>query len=247
MTKPDSFQALHPASRVLGDDAGLRDYLAKIYRYMAGALILTGLMAFFTASSETVLSMMYVIQNQAIAGMKPLGWVVMLAPLGLVFWLSMGLQRMSLLAAQISFWAYAVLLGMSLSIIFVAYTDASIARVFFITAGVFGGMSVYGYRTQKDLTSWGSFFMMGLIGLIIASVVNVFLKSTALDFALSVIGVLVFVGLTAYDTQKLKQLYFQQSDDREWNDKVAILGSLSLYLDFINIFLNLLRLFGNRR
>ncbi|MDB6060289.1 MAG: ybhL [Verrucomicrobiaceae bacterium] len=234
-------------SRSPTDDAGLRAYLAKIYSYMAGALVITGVVAMLAANSPAFLNAIYAMQGEAIVGMKPLGWLVTLAPLGLVLWLSFGMQRMSLAAVQASFWTYAVLMGMSLSVLFIIYTGTSIARIFFITAGLFGSMSLYGYSTKKDLTSWGSFLMMGLVGLIIASVVNIFLKSSALQFTLSAIGVLVFVGLTAYDTQKLKQLYYQRSEDRETNGKVAIFGALTLYLDFINIFINLLSLFGNRR
>jgi FtsH-binding integral membrane protein len=169
------------------------------------------------------------------------------APLGIVIYLSFALRSMSLMAAQISYWLYAAIMGISLSVIFLTFTGESIARIFFITAGTFGGMSIYGYTTRRDLTGFGSFLIMGLWGLIIASLVNLFLQSSGLQFALSVIGVLVFVGLTAYDTQKLKALYTQVSIDAEQQGKVAIMGALTLYLDFINLFLNLLHLFGERR
>ena len=175
----------------------------------------------------------------------PLLWVVMLAPLGIVFFMSARIQKMSAGAAQATFWIFAVLMGMSLASIFVVYTGTSIARVFFITASVFGAMSIYGYTTKRDLSGWRSFLFMGLIGIIIASIVNWFLASSALEFAISVIGVLVFVGLTAYDTQNIKQMYVQ-SDSTAVMSKKAIMGALRLYLDFINLFLMLLRLFGGR-
>ena len=176
----------------------------------------------------------------------PLMWVVMLAPLGMVIFLSAKIQTMSAAAAQATFWIFSVLMGMSLASIFVIYTGTSIARVFFITAGVFGAMSLYGYTTKRDLTGWGSFLFMGLIGIILASIVNWFLQSSALEFAISVIGVLVFVGLTAYDTQKIKNEYVA-TDSGELMAKKSIMGALRLYLDFINLFIMLLQLFGQRR
>jgi hypothetical protein len=221
--------------------------MLKIYNYMASALILTGIVALLGAQSEAFLNALYVMEGGAIVGMKPLAWLVALAPLGLALVLGFGIQRMSLPAAQASFWGYAAVMGLSLSVIFLTFTGASIARVFFITAGTFGAMSLYGYTTRRDLTGMGSFLIMGVIGLIIASLVNIFLQSSALQFALSVIGVLVFVGLTAYDTQKLKEMYYQLSAEGEAMAKSVILGALTLYLDFINIFMNLLHLFGERR
>ncbi|MFP6742179.1 MAG: Bax inhibitor-1/YccA family protein [Alphaproteobacteria bacterium] len=217
-------------------DEGLRSYMLRVYNYMGSALALTGIVAYLTANSPVMMN--------AIFG-TPLMWVVMLAPLGLVFFLSAKIQTMSATAAQTTFWVFAVLMGMSLASIFVVYTGTSIARVFFITAGLFGTMSLYGYTTKRDLTGMGSFLMMGLIGIILASVVNWFLQSSALEFAISVIGVLVFVGLTAYDTQKIKEMY-AASDSAAVMSKKAIMGALRLYLDFINLFLMLLRLFGNR-
>lgn len=228
-------------------DAGLRAYMLKIYNYMAGGLVLTGLIALYSAQSEAVLSAMYTVQGNAIVGMKPLAWVVTFAPLVLVMFLSFGLRTMSLATAQLSYWLYAALMGLSLSTIFLAFTGESIARIFFITAGTFGGMSLYGYTTRRDLTGLGSFMTMGLFGLIIASLVNLFLKSTGLQFVLSAVGVLVFVGLTAFDTQKLKRLYYQLDKEGEGAGKIVILGALTLYLDFINLFMQLLYLFGNRR
>src|SRR5471030_2739433 len=216
-------------------DVGLRSYMLRIYNYMASGLALTGIVAYAAAASGFY---------QQIG--LPLMWVVMLAPLGLVFWLSAGIERMSAGTAQLIFWVYAGLMGLSLGGIFLVYTGASIARVFFITGGTFAAMSLYGYTTKRDLTQFGSFLMMGLIGIIIASVVNIFVASSALQFAISVIGVLVFVGLTAYDTQRIKEMYVA-TDDGQTAGKKAVMGALQLYLDFINLFVMLLQLFGQRR
>jgi hypothetical protein len=218
-------------------DMGLRAYMLSVYNYMASALALTGVVAMMTASSE---AMMQTIFN------TPLAWVVMLAPLGFVFALSFGIHKMSMTTVQALFWSFAVTMGLSMASIFVIYTGTSIARVFFITAGMFAGMSLYGYTTKRDLTGFGSFLMMGLIGLIIAMIVNIFLESTALHFIISAAGVLIFVGLTAYDTQKIKLIY-GELDDKATATKKAIMGALTLYLDFINLFMMLLRLFGERR
>ena len=169
----------------------------------------------------------------------------MLAPLGMVFYLSARIQRMSVPGAQIAFWVFAGMMGVSLSSIFLVYTGESIVRVFFISAAAFGGLSLWGYMTKKDLSGWGSFLVMGLIGIIIASVVNIFLASSAMQFAISVIGVLVFAGLTAYDTQRIKEMYYI-GDDGTVTGRKAIMGALRLYLDFINLFIMLLSLFGGR-
>ena len=169
----------------------------------------------------------------------------MLAPLGMVFFLSARLNKMSVSGAQMAFWIFAGLMGLSLSSIFLVYTGASLTRVFFISAAAFGGLSLYGYTTKKDISGWGSFLIMGLIGIIIASVVNIFLASSALQFAVSVIGVLVFAGLTAYDTQQIKEMYYE-GDSTAVAGRKAIGGALRLYLDFINLFLMLLSLFGSR-
>jgi len=221
---------------VSGIDAGLRQYMLRIYNYMTGGLALTGVIAYLVGTNPTAF--------QAIYG-TPAAWIVMLAPLAIVFAYSFFLQRMSAGLAQVLFWAFAALMGLSLSYIFVVYAHASIARVFFITAATFAGMSLYGYTTKRDLTGLGSFLFMGLLGLIIASLVNIFLASAALDFALSVIGVLIFTGLTAFDTQRIKSMY-SEFDEAGGGTKKAVMGALSLYLDFINMFLMLLRLFGNR-
>jgi len=217
-------------------DAGLRAHMQRVYAYMGGGLVLTGLVAYAAAASGFY---------QAIAE-TGLIWVVILAPLGFVLALSFGIQRMSAGTAAVLFWIYAATMGLSLGSIFLVYTGTSIARVFFITAATFGLMSIYGYTTRSDLSGFGSFLLMGLIGIVIASLVNLFIGSSALQFAISVIGVIVFVGLTAYDTQRIKQMYLE-SDTLEISGKKAVLGSLALYLDFINLFMLLLQLFGQRR
>jgi FtsH-binding integral membrane protein len=217
-------------------DVGLREYMLRVYNYMASGLALTGIVAYVAAFSGFY---------QAIAG-TPLIWVVMLAPLGLVFFFSFRLEQMSLAAAQTTFWVYAGVMGLSLAGIFLVFTGASIARVFFITAGTFAAMSLYGYTTKADLSRFGSFLMMGLIGIVIASLVNLFVASSALHFAISVAGVLVFTGLTAWDTQRIKEMYVENLDEAIAG-KVAIMGALTLYLDFINLFMMLLQLIGVRR
>ena len=176
----------------------------------------------------------------------PLFWLVVLAPLGLVFFLSARINAIQASTAQALFWVYSALMGVSLASIFVVYTGESIARVFFISAASFAGLSLYGYTTKRDLTGFGSFLMIGLIGIIIAGLVNIFLQSSGLQFAISVIGVLVFAGLTAYDTQSIKEIYFA-GDDGAVATKKSVMGALRLYLDFLNLFLMLLQLFGNRR
>jgi len=225
------------SQRVLsGDDVGLRQYERRIYNYMAGGLALTGAIAYIGASTGFY---------RSIAG-TPLFWVVLLAPLALVMFLSFRIEHISFGAAQISFWTYAALVGLSLSGIFLVYTGESIARVFFISAATFGATSLYGYSTRADLSRFGSFLFMGLIGIIIAGFVNLFLVSSALQFVVSVIGVLVFTGLTAYDTQRIKRIYIA-GEEGEVAGKKAIMGALALYLDFLNLFLMLMRLFGSRR
>jgi FtsH-binding integral membrane protein len=229
-------------------DAGLRAYMIRVYNYMAAGVALTGLVAWFTFSAAVTDaggSMQLTSFGHAIF-QSPLMWVFVLAPLALVFALSYGINRLSAGTALMLFFVYAGLLGLSLASIFLVYTGASITRVFFISAATFGALSLYGYTTQRDLTNIGSFMFMGLIGIVIASLVNIFLKSTGLDWAISIIGVIVFVGLTAYDTQRIKEMY-SVNDDGTIAGRKAVMGALSLYLDFINLFLMLLRLFGDRR
>ena len=226
------------ASRTQTYDSALRDYMVKVYNHMAMALGISGAVA-FTVSNVTALMNLFF--------GTPLSWVVMLAPLGFVLFFSYKLNSISAATARSYLWIYSSLMGLSLSTLLVIYTGASVTRVFFITASVFGAMSLYGYTTKKDLTGIGSFLIMGLIGLVIASLVNIFLKSSALDFALSVIGTLIFIGLTAYDTQRIKQTYYQFAGNAEMTSKMAILGALNLYMDFINLFIMLLRFMGERR
>jgi len=218
-------------------DTGLRAHMLRVYNYMASGVALTGIVAMAASSSPALMN--------AIFG-TPLMWVVMLAPLAFVMVLSFGIHRLSLFASQALFWLFAAVMGLSLSTIFLIYTGESIARVFFITAAAFGALSLYGYTTKRDISGWGSFLFMGLIGIIIAGVVNLFMQSSAMQFAISVIGVLVFAGLTAYDTQKIKNEY-SELHDYETSGKLAVMGALRLYLDFINLMMMLLHLFGNRR
>ena len=217
-------------------DAGLRAYMQRVYGYMTGGLALTGIVAYAAAVSGFYRSI-------AETGLI---WVVMLAPLAFVLVLSFGIERMSAATAMALFWIYAAVMGLSLGGIFLVFTGTSIARVFFITAATYGAMSLYGYTTRTDLSGFGSFLLMGLIGIVIASIVNIFVGSSALQFAISIIGVIVFVGLTAYDTQRIKEMYLE-SDTSEIAGKKAVLGALALYLDFINLFMMLLQLFGQRR
>jgi len=231
-------------------DEGLRTYMLKVYNYMATGILLTGIVALLTFK-------MSVVTNDAgsIVGLTSMGnaiymsglkWLVMLAPLGIVFYMSFGINKMSAAKAQTTFWFFAGLMGLSLSSILLVYTGMSVTRVFFICSATFGAMSIYGYTTKRDLTKLGSFLMMGLIGIIIASIVNIFMKSSMMYFVISILGVLIFVGLTAYDTQKIKNMY-AASDTGEIMGKKAVMGALTLYLDFINLFIMLLRLFGQRR
>jgi hypothetical protein len=227
-------------------DAGLREYMLRIYNYMASGLALTGIIAYMSANNQAILSLMYTQGPTGAYEATGLAWIAMLSPLAFILALSFGINKMKASTAQAVFWAFSAVMGLSLSHIFLSYTGTSITRVFFITAGTFSAMSLYGYTTKKDLTGLGSFLFMGLIGIIIASVVNIFLQSSAMHFVISVIGVLIFVGLTAYDTQKIKNMY-SEIDGSETASKKAIMGALTLYLDFINLFLMLLRLFGDRR
>ena len=231
-------------------DEGLRTYMLKVYNYMTTGLLLTGLVAYFFGKASIITGdggqIIGVTSVGALLFGSPLKWVVMLAPLGFVFYLSARINKISISAAQITFWIFSAIMGLSLSSLFIEFTHSSIARVFFITSGTFAAMSLYGYTTKKDLTRLGGFLFMGLIGIIIASIVNIFIGSSALQFAISVIGVLVFVGLTAYDTQNIKNMYYA-GDSESVGAKKALIGALKLYLDFINLFILLLQLFGQRR
>jgi len=231
-------------------DEGLRAYMLKVYNYMTTGLLFTGLIAYFFGKASIVTNEFgQIIGVTSVGAMlfgSPLKWVVMLAPLGFVFYLSARINKMNISTAQITFWIFSAIMGLSLASLFIEFTHSSIARVFFITSGTFAAMSLYGYTTKRDLTKLGGFLFMGLIGIIIASVVNIFIGSSALQFAISVIGVLVFVGLTAYDTQSIKNMYYA-GDSEDVGSKKALMGALRLYLDFINLFILLLQLFGQRR
>jgi len=217
-------------------DEGLRQHMLRVYNYMGIGLVITGIVAFIVGSTPAL----YVPIFQS-----PLKWVVMLAPLAFVFFFSFKIQTMSASAAQMTFWAFCAVMGLSLASVFLVFTGTSIARTFFIAATMFGATSLYGYVTKRDLAKVGSFLMMGLIGVVIASIVNIFLGSSALQFAISVIGIVVFVGLTAWDTQNIKEQY-AENIDQESSQKMAVFGALSLYLNFVNIFQLLLNFTGER-
>jgi len=225
-------------------DQGLRAYMLKVYNLMALGLAITGVAAYLGfnfAVQDNQLTQFGVLLFQS-----PLRWVVILAPLAAVFFLSFRINRMSVAAAQTTFWVYAALVGLSLASIFLIYTQSSITQTFFVTAASFGALSLFGYTTKRDLSAMGSFLIMGLFGLIIASLVNIFLASSALQFAISAIGVLIFAGLTAYDTQRIKEMYYE-ADGYDIAGRKAIMGALTLYLDFINLFMFLLQFMGNRK
>ena len=231
-------------------DEGLRAYMLKVYNYMTTGLLITGLIAYFFGKASIVTNdsgeLLGVTSLGDMLFNSPLMWVVALAPLGMMFFFTYRINRMSLSTAQITFWVFATLMGLSMASLFIVYTGASITRVFFICSATFAAMSLYGYTTKRDLTALGGFLMMGVIGLIIANIVNWFLQSPALYYAASFIGVLIFVGLTAYDTQKIKNMYYEGDSDN-LSGKKAIMGALTLYMDFILLFIYLLRIFGQRR
>ncbi len=220
-------------------DEGLKKHMLSVYNYMFLGLAITGVTAFLVGSNPALLN---IVHN------TPLRFVIMFAPLVVVIMLSFKVHKMSFSATQMTFWAFAFLMGLSLSYIFALYTGTSIARSFFITASMFGSMSIYGYTTKKDLTSMGSFLIMGLFGIIILGIINIFTQSSALANMISLAAIAIFVGLTAYDTQKIKEIYFQLAgQSSEIVKKTGIMGALSLYLDFINIFIHLLHLIGDRK
>jgi FtsH-binding integral membrane protein len=225
------------ASTSVDIDAGLRAHMQRVYNLMALGLSLTGLTAYLTSQSPEMMNLIF---------SGPQAYLVMFAPFIMAMFLMARLEKMSFASAQTLFWAYAGTMGLSLSCIFLAYTGQSIVKVFFITAGMFAGTSLYGYTTKTDLSKFGSFLFMGLIGIIIASVVNLFMHSGPMQTAISILAVLIFTGLTAYDTQMIKEWYYA-NDDSETAGKKALLGALNLYMDFLNMFLHMLRLFGDRR
>jgi FtsH-binding integral membrane protein len=227
-------------------DAGLRAHMLRVYNYMLVGLVLTGITAYLTA--DTSLRDVFFQVNDATGRMAltGLGWVALLAPLAMVFFLSFGINRMSVGAAQATFWVYAALVGIGIAPLLWVYTGASVAETFFITAATFGAMSLWGYTTKSDLSGMGSFLFMGLIGLVIASVVNIFLHSAMMSWIVSILGVIIFTGLTAYDTQYIKEMYVA-NDDGTVAGRKAIMGALKLYLDFLNLFIFLLRFLGVQR
>lgn len=219
-------------------DAGLRSYMLSVYNYMASGILLTGIVALAFATSGAA--------AQVFVGGGPLSWIIKLAPLGFVFAMSFGQGRMSMPTLQAMFWGFAVSMGLSLSTIFLVYSDVAIAQAFFATAAGFAGLSLYGYTTKRDLSVFGTFLIMGLVGLIVASLLNFFLQSGPLAFVISLVGLLIFAGLTAYDTQRTKSMYAQVAGTED-EGRVVIMAALNLYLDFINMFLFILRLFGSSR
>ena len=228
------------ASSLSSTDEGLRKFMLKVYSYMSVGLGITGVVAWLFANA-------FVAQNPVVVSLMqpPMAYLVMLAPLGIILWMSFGINRMSARTSQNLFWVLAACYGISLASIFLVYTGATIARVFFIAASMFLAMSIWGYTTKRSLAKMGSFLMMGLIGLIIASIVNIFLGSSALQFAMSIIGVIIFAGLTAYDTQVIKEIYVENENSEDASKK-AVMGALKLYLDLLLLFQYLLMLFGNR-
>ncbi len=226
-------------------DEGLRAHMNKVYGTMSVGLLVTALVAWAVGSSPAIMS---IFRNVETGQMTILGWVAMFLPLVMVFGFGAVINRLSAAGAQLFFYAFAAAMGLSISWIFMAFTGISIAQTFLVTSISFAGLSLWGYTTKKDISGWGSFLIMGVIGLLVASIVNIFLASPAIHFAISVLGVLIFAGLTAYDTQRIKNDYIQhaQAMDSEWLGKSAIMGALNLYLDFINLFMFLLQFMGSR-
>jgi uncharacterized protein len=239
MADYQTISSVGAGARTAQIDAGLRAHMNKVYGLMSVGMLLTGGVAWAVGTNEQLIQAIF---------MTPLKWVVMFAPLVMVFAFGAVINRLSYAAAQLFFYVYAALMGLSISFIFAAYTGTSIAQTFLVTAISFSALSLYGYTTKRNLSGMGTFLMMGLVGLIVASLVNIFLASSALAFAISVIGVLIFAGLTAYDTQDIKNDYIQHAahGDQEWLGKSAIMGALRLYLDFLNMFMFLLQFLGNR-
>jgi FtsH-binding integral membrane protein len=239
-------RSVNAAAGAVAVDEGLRAYMLRVYNYMLMGLALTGASAWAVLNIPALQALFFQVGATGIA-LSPLGWIALFAPLGLVFFLSFRIHHMSLSTAQTVFWIYAGINGIAFAPIVYMYTAASVAQVFFITAATFGAMSLWGYTTKRDLTGVGSFLFMGLIGIIIASVVNLFMQSGTMQLVISIIGVIVFTGLTAYDTQRIKEEYDVVGHDGTLAGKGAVMGALRLYLDFINLFLMLLRLLGDRR
>ena len=223
-------------------DAGLRSYMLSVYNYMASGVLLTGIIALLFAPYAG-----QVLISATGRGLSAIGWIVTLSPLAIVFAMSFGMTRMRTSTLQLLFWAFAALMGLSMSTLFLAYTGVSIAQTFFATAAAYLGLSLYGYTTKRDLSGFGTFLIMGVVGLFVAMLINLFLQSSVLNLAISAIGVLIFAGLTAYDTQKIKSIYYVVAGQGEAVAKSAVIGALNLYIDFINMFLFLLRFMDDRR
>lgn len=240
-------QRMSPAQAQAADmDVGLRAYMLKVYNYMASGLVLTGIFAYGGVKVPALLNLMYAAGPGGALQPTMFAYIIMFSPLAFILVLNFGINKMQASTAQLVFWVFASIMGLSMTHLFLVYTGTSIARVFFITAATFASMSLYGYTTKRDLSKFGSFLMMGLFGIIIASIINIFMQSSAMQFVISVVGVLVFVGLTAHDTQNIKRMYYA-GDHSETASKKAIMGALSLYLDFLNLFIMLMHLLGDRR
>jgi FtsH-binding integral membrane protein len=239
MAEYDTIRTAGVGARAAQIDEGLRSHMTKVYGLMSVAMVVTGGVAWAVGTNEALLQAIFA---------TPLKWVVMFAPLAMVFAFGAMINRLSVAAAQLFFYVFAAVMGLSISYIFAVYTGTSIAQTFLVTGIAFAGLSLYGYTTKKDLSGMGTFLMMGLIGLIVASIVNIFLASSAMAFAISVIGVLIFAGLTAFDTQNIKNTYLEHAmhGDQEWLGKSAIIGALNLYMNFLNMFMFLLQFLGNR-
>jgi uncharacterized protein len=234
-------------SQAVARDEGLRQYMLGVYNYMTGALALTAFVAYLIANVPAVSALFYHVGETGKLGYTPLGLIAMFAPLGLILFASFRFDRMSAGSLQGTFWAIAGIMGMSLSVLLLAYTGTSIIKVFLVTSIAFGGLSLYGYTTKRDMTAFGSFLVMGVIGLLVTGIVNMFLQSPAVHFAMCGIGVLLFAGLTAFDTQNIRRTYYAVAGSGEMAAKASVMGALSLYLDFINMFQFLLAFLGDRR
>ncbi len=236
---------LRPTVETASYDEGLRSYMLSIYNYMASGVLLTGIVALLVASNASLLSVFFAENARGALAPTLLGWVAMLSPLAMVLVMNFGVNRLSETSLKACFFGFAALMGISMSTIFIRYTGASIAQTFFVTAAAYGALSLYGYTTKRDLSAMGKFLMMGLIGLLIAMVANIFIQSSPMQLIINILGVLIFAGLTAYDTQRLKSLYYQVQGT-DFVGKSAVLGALTLYLNFINMFQFLLSFMGNR-
>lgn len=229
-------------------DQGLRSHMLRVYNLMTCGVLLTGLIAYFAGTTPAFLNLVLAQGADGRVGMSGLGWIIAFAPIAMVFLIGFRARQMSAATLQMAFWGYAGLMGLSLFSIFLLYTGESIVKVFFVTAGTFGLLSIYGYTTKKDLTSWGTFLFVGMWAMFLTSLANVFIfKSSGMSMVMSYIGVLLALGLTAYDTQKVKEIYYLGASDAEGAKKTSILGALTLYFDFIYLFVNLLRILGDRR